>query len=858
MATNIDELVIQIRADTKQLTKALDKVKKKTKDAGNSGKKGFAGFTKQLGKVKGVAMAATAAIVAIGAAVIPIAKVGMAFEDLQISLITVFGGIEGGKKAFDQVISFAETTPFQIEDVTKAFIRLKSAGLEPNIEMLKTFGDAASIAGNATEAFASLVKIASKATGGGLGLEELEQLETQGIAVYPILRRQLGLTRDKIADFGKTTEGAALIIEALQAGLKKTTGGTMAARMENLSTKVSNLQISFKKLGLAIFQGGLGDVLKGMTDRLTNFVNESARALDIQNKLARGETRSASDNAFEIDTMARRFTPDMGGQIFTNENLGAKTKVAVDLIPELDDDGVKNLLAEVSGFIRNSRDIINKASGANIHSAAFMEGEAEKPYLEAQQKIRDALLARIAISDKAREAAEALIDKDKQIADLYEKGRGMNAVADLDKLQEKFAESTNAFLELDELTAKLKIAPKIMVPKLDDNGEAIVDAVTGKIELVRKYSEDAVGKLVEFVGEQRKVIQDGLDLKDLNALKEKYGEIAGSIQGTVTPAQALKKEIDAIALALETDTDAFMQMFPEMTLAEVKEGLATLRLELTGMQDDAKNTTLSDQYADIKSAVEGTVTPFEALKSTILGLETAINSGDGVLLEFLFGARTPEEIQAVMVMLKDELKDLGETAEDTSKTLGGQLQQAVTNSANAFTTNFVNALMEGKNALGSFKDFAKSMVSQIISIFLQMAVVNEILNKVFNLTGSDAFPTFSKTSSSSSSAGNSYKPRLAGGGAYQKGVPTLVGERGPELIIPNTGGRVMNGMNTKSAMGGGSTIVVNQSLNFSTGVVGTVRAEINKMMPTIAEVSKSAVLDASRRGGNYRKGLLGA
>ena len=98
----------------------------------------------------------------------------------------------------------------------------------------------------------------------------------------------------------------------------------------------------------------------------------------------------------------------------------------------------------------------------------------------------------------------------------------------------------------------------------------------------------------------------------------------------------------------------------------------------------------------------------------------------------------------------------------------------------------------------------------------------------------------------------------ASGGHYSKGKPMLVGERGPELIIPNTSGSVMNGMNTKNAMGGGDTIVVNQSLNFSTGVVGTVRAEINKMMPTIAEVSKSAVLDASRRGGNYRKGLLGS
>ena len=437
----------------------------------------------------------------------------------------------------------------------------------------------------------------------------------------------------------------------------------------------------------------------------------------------------------------------------------------------------------------------------------------------------------------------------------------MNAVADLDKLQKKFAESTNAFLALDELTAKLKIAPTIMVPKLDDNGEAIVNEVTGKIEEVRKYSEDVVSELVEFVGEQRKVIQDGLDLKDLNVIKEKYGEIAGSIQGTVTPAQALKKEIDAIALALETDQDAFMQMFPEMTLAEVKAGLATLRVELKGINTDAKNTTLSDQYADIKSAVEGTVTPFEALKSTIAELQTAIDSEDGVVLAFLFGARTPQEIEAVMTTLKDQLKDIGETAEDTSKTLGSQLQQAVTNSANAFSTNFVNALMDGKDALGSFKDFAKSMVSQIIAIFVQMAIVNEILNEVFNLTGANAFPTLGGGSASGGGTGSRTAGGMmasAGGGTYQKGVPTLVGERGPELIIPNTGGRVMNGMNTKNAMSGGDTIVVNQSLNFSTGVVGTVRAEINKMMPTIAEVSKSAVLDATRRGGNYRKGLLGA
>ena len=941
MATNIDELVIQIRADTKQLTKALDKVKKKTKDAGNSGKKDFAGFTKQLGKVKVAALGIVAAMAVVVTAGKKIATVGMAFEDLQISLNTVFGGIEGGKKAFDQVISFAETTPFQIEDVTKAFIRLKSAGLEPNLEMLKTFGDAASIAGNATEAFASLVKIASKATGGGLGLEELEQLETQGIAVYPILRKQLGLTRDKIADFGKSTAGAALIIKALQKGLKETTGGTMAARMENLSTKVSNLQISFKKLGLAIFQGGLGDALKNLTDRLTDFVNVAARAKDIQNKLKAGEELSASDRAFNISQIDRGVeSQGMGSGSGAFGDLGAldlEKNAVLSLIPTLSEEEMETLLQEVGGFAKKAKLAVDAGLEQEANPDYFLglfkslktqtlvpEGEANQPFLAAQNEIRSALLARLEVMDGVKDAADDLIDRDKQIADLYAEGKGMNAVADLDKLQDKLAESKNDFLELDELTDKLKIAPTIMVPKLDDNGEAIVDEATGKIEKVRKYSEAVVDELVKFVGEQRKVIQDGLDLKDLNVLKEQYGEIAGSIQGTVTPAQALKKEIDAIALALETDKDAFMQMFPEMTIAEVDAGLVLLRAELKGMQDDAKNTEVSDQYGDIQSAIQGTVSKAQELQGQIAQLDSVIGDEnklaeifpemtmqqveDGLALlraelvqigvdaqnaniektfgnvksavesvisptiemkanldrmraafdssipwvrAAVFGTMTDEEAQASIDAYIEKMKEIGAPAKEVAETLGGALAQAISSLSHAFTNNFVTALMEGKNALGAFKDFAKSMVSQIISIFLQMAIVNKIINSIFG--GQQGFQKLPEWS-----FGGGDVATDASGGHYNKGTPTLVGERGPELIIPNTSGSVMNGMNTKNAMGGGSTIVVNQSLNFSTGVVGTVRAEIQKMLPTIAEVSKASVLDASRRGGNFRKGLLGA
>lgn len=50
-------------------------------------------------------------------------------------------------------------------------------------------------------------------------------------------------------------------------------------------------------------------------------------------------------------------------------------------------------------------------------------------------------------------------------------------------------------------------------------------------------------------------------------------------------------------------------------------------------------------------------------------------------------------------------------------------------------------------------------------------------------------------------------------------------------------------------------VVINQSLNFATGVQDTVRNEVLQMLPDIAETSKSAVLEAMQRGGNFRKAM---
>ena len=95
----------------------------------------------------------------------------------------------------------------------------------------------------------------------------------------------------------------------------------------------------------------------------------------------------------------------------------------------------------------------------------------------------------------------------------------------------------------------------------------------------------------------------------------------------------------------------------------------------------------------------------------------------------------------------------------------------------------------------------------------------------------------------------------ASGGAVQRGVPTLVGERGPEIIIPNTASTVLNSNNTRSALGGGSGVVVNQNINVSTGVSQTVRAELVNFLPVIQNSTMTAIAQAKTKGGRLAEVL---
>jgi hypothetical protein len=148
----------------------------------------------------------------------------------------------------------------------------------------------------------------------------------------------------------------------------------------------------------------------------------------------------------------------------------------------------------------------------------------------------------------------------------------------------------------------------------------------------------------------------------------------------------------------------------------------------------------------------------------------------------------------------------------------------------------------------SVKDAFKSMAASIISDMIRMAIQQQVTGVLAGALGGvfgGMFGGGGGISGGAGTAGVYYPAPRAMGGQVNKNTPYIVGERGRELFVPNQSGSIV----PNNQIGGG--VVVNQTINLSTGVQQTVRAEMTNMLPQIAQAAKGAVLDAKRRGGSF-------
>tara|TARA_R100000655_G_scaffold101047_1_gene145856 strand:- start:686 stop:2446 length:1761 start_codon:yes stop_codon:yes gene_type:complete len=168
---------------------------------------------------------------------------------------------------------------------------------------------------------------------------------------------------------------------------------------------------------------------------------------------------------------------------------------------------------------------------------------------------------------------------------------------------------------------------------------------------------------------------------------------------------------------------------------------------------------------------------------------------------------------------------------------------------------FGDAVAKGEDFGDSMKRIFQDVVSQIISTIVQIKVITPLLDELnTKLKGIDTTkPKGSGDSAVDGFIGSTIGTAIssligfANGGFAGAGKPILVGEKGAEVFVPRTAGNVV----PNNSMGG--SIIINQSLNFATGVVPTVRSEIMNLMPQIKAETVSAVGEARSRGGTFSR-----
>ena len=116
---------------------------------------------------------------------------------------------------------------------------------------------------------------------------------------------------------------------------------------------------------------------------------------------------------------------------------------------------------------------------------------------------------------------------------------------------------------------------------------------------------------------------------------------------------------------------------------------------------------------------------------------------------------------------------------------------SMTSNMNTALDNFV------KTGKLNFKDLAKSIIQDLIAIQLKASAM-----RMFSGAGGFFSSLFGGGSTGLASLPSSVNRTFADGGEPPVGVPSLVGERGPELFIPKTSGTIIPNNQLGSAIGG--------------------------------------------------------
>ena len=191
------------------------------------------------------------------------------FEQFETQLQTIEGSSEKARESLKWIESFGSKTPFEIREVTEAFVRLRSYGLDPTDGLLRTLGDTSAAMGKPL--IQAVEAIADAVTGENERLKELTGIKGRAIKGGKI-------------QYEYTVDGETKFVEVLandRAAIQQTLLGIMDRKfgggMDLLSTKfmgvVSNLMDKWTIFVKMVMQSGAFEFITQRLSALLDTIN---------------------------------------------------------------------------------------------------------------------------------------------------------------------------------------------------------------------------------------------------------------------------------------------------------------------------------------------------------------------------------------------------------------------------------------------------------------------------------------------------------------------------------------------------------------------------------------------------------
>lgn len=707
------------------------------------------------------------------------------FDVLNASLITITGSQNQASQAFAWIKKFAADTPYSLAQVTSAFIKLKSLGLDASQSSLKSYGNTAAALGKDLN---QLIEAVADATTG-----EFERLNEFGITAkqqgdkvsltFQGLTKTIGNNAKEIAQY-LTDLGNHNFADA------------MNRRMSTLDGALSNLGDSWDQLFLTISKQGIGDFIEtqvrkasqalGDFDKIIQLLNAQNKTTGFNQAQPEGnwmtEVGQGAMAAWETITAAKdqAMAVSEGLGAAGNSFLRGNLEEAKIMLQMLDEDSAK-----IKKRLEDSLDAIIDFKTTNIPITKY-----DTTYPSSQT----------GVGGETPEQAKKRAEAEKERLKIMEEGK--KVYDDTRTAAEKLAIEMDRLLKLKEAQA---ISEETYQRAIQETNDAINEPMRKEGEAVYEKTRTAAENLAIELEKLNKLKQQGfineetyqrarteaqnILNEDIENIKKREAEKQKAIKESRESLYAgLLGEEEAIRKSYEKRKEEILE-FTQITEDERSDLMKRLNSKLQEDLAELDKDKKKGFWATWLEESEITLNSFDEMAAS--AAENFSTSFGDAFEKMIFDSESVGDALSTMAetMARSVINALGQMA---AQWVAYQLVQKLMGSATATTA----ATAQTFNALSSQQMAA-------LNSFASTAAIPVVGPAMAPAAAAAAIAATSPYVATIASLGAAAAAARATGGPVMGSTPYLVGERGAELFVPNTSGAIV----PNDKLGGGNITV---------------------------------------------------